>query len=65
MVCLSYEYHEIVTKLQEEDQRIWEQVEKDFISKGIIITREEEKEYSDNYYAELRNKYGDLFQGIK
>lgn len=49
-------YNELISELQEENKRIWEQAENDLISKGIITTMEEEKEYSDNYYTELRKK---------
>lgn len=34
-----------------------ERIENELISKGIITTRKEEKEYSDCYYENLRKEF--------
>lgn len=54
-------FDELIKECEQEIQQEREKIENELISKGIITTREEEKEYSDNYYVELRNKYSDLF----
>lgn len=54
-------FDELIKECEQKIQQEREKIENELISKGIITTREEEKEYSDNYYVELRNKYSDLF----
>lgn len=55
-------FDELIKQYEQEQMQDRERIENELISKGIITSREEEKEYSDNYYVELRNKYGDFFK---
>lgn len=50
-------FDELLEEYQLEIEQKKERIENELISKGIITTRKEEKEYSDCYYENLRKEF--------
>lgn len=53
-------YQEIIDNWGKQKKEELEQIENELISEGLITTREEEQEYSDKYYKELKERYEKL-----
>lgn len=50
-------YQEIIKKYEKQKKKKLEQIERELIEEGLITTQEEEREYADKYFKELREKY--------